>query len=428
MKQALELDHSPVQWPWIRRPGNASLAFLHERAVALERQSFHSVESRVAVWAISVFWPLKSLVHIGRELQKRGRYVTRLEGIGRLRQASQMFVLAVRYNCPPKSYYKFRLFQRSRPLETSLDYLHEFQLVKLLSSLNRPLSSTRTLNDKREVATVARSRGLAAAGPLVSFRGGSVHQWFTESSSLPPRDLVMKAVNLQCGFWFELWTYRGGRWTGPEGRALDEAELLHYVSTRSEDRDCLLQERLTNHADLDGLCGQGLATLRVVTYLPREGTARTLMSTFRMPTGDSVVDNFAAGGIAAPVDLDTGRLGVAIAKDVARGQFEAHPDSGARITGRRLPCWPEAQRLALEAQGLFSDVPFIGWDIVIGPEGPLLLEANTTWCGDLVQMTHDRPLTETAFLAVYLQHLAESGDGTPLRRGGASSEPSPVRT
>lgn len=149
------------------------------------------------------------------------------------------------------------------------------------------------------------------------------------------------------------------------------------------------------------------------------------MSSFRMPTGEEVVDNFAAGGIAAPVDLETGRLGVAIGKDVSRGQFREHPDSGAPIAGTALPFWPEAQRLALDAQRLFNDVPFVGWDIVLGPDGPTLLEANTTWCGDLVQMTHGLPLTQTAFLAVYLERLAESSDGKPARPRGAS-KPTPV--
>lgn len=411
MKQALELDHSAVQWPWFRRPGRAELSFLHLQAVSLERRRFQSVESKLAVWTMSSLSPLVVLAHIARGLQKHGTYVARVEGVGRVRQAAEMFWLALRYNCPPKSYYKFRLFDSSRPLSSSLNYLHEFQLVRLLSSLNRPRPSTRTLNNKRDLSAIARMRGLAAAGPVVTFHNRSVQQWFTESERLPLRDLVMKAVDLQCGFWFELWMHRDGVWIGPHGRGLDEAELLDYVSSRSEDRDCLLQERLINHEHLASLCGRGLATLRIVTYRSADSTPRILMSSFRMPTGEGIVDNFAAGGIAAPVDFETGRLGVAIGKDVSRGQFREHPDSGAPIAGTALPFWPEAQRLALDAQRLFNDVPFVGWDIVLGPDGPTLLEANTTWCGDLVQMTHDRPLTQTAFLAVYLEHLAESGDG-----------------
>ena len=41
-----------------------------------------------------------------------------------------------------------------------------------------------------------------------------------------------------------------------------------------------------------------------------------------MPTGGKSVDNFDAGGVAAPVDAVTGVMGAAVAKDPTRGRFE----------------------------------------------------------------------------------------------------------
>ena len=59
-----------------------------------------------------------------------------------------------------------------------------------------------------------------------------------------------------------------------------------------------------------------------------------------MAVGDNhLVDNLHAGGIAAAVDLDTGRLGLAsnLGMDCSLGWLDRHPNSGAPITGFQLP-------------------------------------------------------------------------------------------
>ena len=54
--------------------------------------------------------------------------------------------------------------------------------------------------------------------------------------------------------------------------------------------------------------------------------------------GNHRVDNFHAGGIAAPVDLQSGKLGLAsnMGMDVRLGWLDRHPDTGAQIHGTHL--------------------------------------------------------------------------------------------
>src|SRR5690606_13381552 len=118
---------------------------------------------------------------------------------------------------------------------------------------------------------------------------------------------------------------------------------------------------------------------RLVTYRRLDTPAAPLMAAFRMPTGDGMVDNFNAGGIAAPVDLATGEMGRAVARHLTGGAFDVHPTSGAPITGVRLPKWSDALALGLRAHDAFPRMPFVGWDVVITAGKPLLLEANPTW-------------------------------------------------
>jgi hypothetical protein len=139
-----------------------------------------------------------------------------------------------------------------------------------------------------------------------------------------------------------------------------------------------------------------------------------------MPTGGARVDNFAANGIAAPVDLETGRVGKAVAKDPRRGSFAAHPDSGGAIEGIVVPCWEEACALATRAHGAFPWLPTVGWDVVVTPGGPIVLEANPNWCVELAQIPSGRPLGETAYPAVYLAHRARGREQVQFRAAQAT--------
>jgi hypothetical protein len=132
-----------------------------------------------------------------------------------------------------------------------------------------------------------------------------------------------------------------------------------------------------------------------------------------MPSGASCVDNFAANGLAAPVELTDGTLGPAIKKDIRAGLLYQHPDSGMRIVGLRLPFWNETVVLCALAHRCFSTYPFIGWDVVITADEPLLLEANLTWCVDLVQMTNMVPLGQTAFPQVFMAQIRDEPQ-TPI--------------
>lgn len=118
-----------------------------------------------------------------------------------------------------------------------------------------------------------------------------------------------------------------------------------------------------------------------------------------------MVDNFNAGGIAAPVNLTTGVLGRAVARHLTGGVFDSHPTSGTAITGFQLPNWPATLDLSLRAHDCRPSMPFVGWDVVITSSNPVLLEANPTWGEELFQLPHGQPLGDTEFVAVYVEHL-----------------------
>ena len=159
---------------------------------------------------------------------------------------------------------------------------------------------------------------------VASFEGDAV-RWY-DGAALPECDLILKPAHELCGRGVERWTWDAGSaaWLNG-GRALGPSALLGHCRAAGRNKRHLVQRRITNHPALEPLALGGPATLRVVTYRRPSGQTGIIMTGLRMPTGGRCVDNFAAEGIAAPVD-ESGVLDSAVAKDPTRGTFDTHPD------------------------------------------------------------------------------------------------------
>lgn len=131
----------------------------------------------------------------------------------------------------------------------------------------------------------------------------------------------------------------------------------------------LVQYRVRIHPALAPVSYKGIPDVRVLVY-----RGRPAMAMLRLPTrASNGRANLHQGGLGAGIDLSTGATQHAIGGD---GERRTHPDTGAAIGGRLIPCWNDvldlAQRVA-RAVGL----GYLGVDIVIDAErGPMLLEAN----------------------------------------------------
>jgi hypothetical protein len=90
------------------------------------------------------------------------------------------------------------------------------------------------------------------------------------------------------------------------------------------------------------------------------------------------LDAFFRGGVAAPIDIPTGRMGPALALPrEGRRSIEAHPDTGARITGVAIPGWQAICEHMLGVARQLPFLPYIGWDIIVTDDGFVINEGNT---------------------------------------------------
>ena len=404
MIRPLTVDLCPVHLPWFVRQPALPVMSLHRIATRPLPNSDTGLGARAVRAIACLVWPFRLLSSAGEEVLKHGKAVQQLHGVGRFSQLCRMLRLAVTCNITPVSFYRFRLFD-PRNAPRAPQYLQADELDALHETLTGELPSLEPLDDKESFFQHGRAMGLPVVPVIASFDTDGTERWFGPGP-LPACDLIVKPAHELCGRGVQRWSWSAGRaaWQN-HGRLLDSAGLLDLCRQAGRLQKHVLQARVRNHPALAPLAPAGLATLRVVTYRRPSGESGVIMAGLRMPTAGQCVDNFAAGGIGAPVDAD-GVLGAAVAKDPGRGTFSRHPDSGARIEGVALPYHAEARELALQAHAAFPWVPTVGWDVVIAPEGPCLLEANPSWCYELAQIVPGTPLGETPYPAVFLEHLA----------------------
>jgi hypothetical protein len=160
----------------------------------------------------------------------------------------------------------------------------------------------------------------------------------------------------------------------------------------------LLQRRIVPHAALAGvLPGPGLGTVRVLTFLRRNGEVLMPWAALKVPAPGAECDNLRFGSLLSAVVPETGELRAAVGKTSQRPivhEVEKHPTTGVRFADVRLPHWPEVVDLVTRAARAFDKLPVLGWDVALTPDGPLLVEANWMFAIALPEIALGRGLAE----------------------------------
>lgn len=156
---------------------------------------------------------------------------------------------------------------------------------------------------------------------------------------------------------------------------LDIMKTKEELSNELLGKDYLLEECIEQHHKMN--FGNGsVNTLRVITVLDSLGEVHILKVCLRVGIGNEIVDNFSAGGIAYPIDLEYGRIeGPGSNKKMER--FSVHPGSELYMVGLEVPYWEETLELVGKAAKQLRQIRFVGWDVAIAKDGPVLIECNS---------------------------------------------------
>ena len=137
----------------------------------------------------------------------------------------------------------------------------------------------------------------------------------------------------------------------------------------------LLESHLEQHAELAALHEFSVNTIRIWVALINN-RPEVLGAFLRVGRHGSQVDNQSSGGIACPMNVDTGIVRVAIDSQRPGYPVIKHPNSQIELAGFQVPFWQDAKIMAGEALIAFPLMKIAGLDVAITPTGPSLIELN----------------------------------------------------
>ena len=137
----------------------------------------------------------------------------------------------------------------------------------------------------------------------------------------------------------------------------------------------LIEEVPKQHHLMSEIYDKSINSIRITTVL-KDGEFHAFNTWVKFGGKGSIVDGRVGGGCFAGVDVNTGIIDTP-AIDIDNNRFEYHPDTGKQITGFRIPYWKEAIELTEKALRFYDGIDFVGWDLCITEDGPMIVEGNS---------------------------------------------------
>lgn len=217
---------------------------------------------------------------------------------------------------------------------------------------------------------------------------------------IPGSPIFIKNLSAGKGARVHKFDFVDGIYSDRKNNSYTEGPLKSYLTSISKNEgDIILQAVLENHVSWKKFTTGTLATCRIVSARnPEEDKITPLFGCFRMPVGDLDADNYSLGGIIAPVDLSTGKLGVAVSSKPINGKFEfaKHPDTDQQIEGEILPQWNNLLKFTLDVHNHFKTI-FVGWDVSLTTKGCSMIEGNVGWASGSYEIPFQDSLKNTPF-------------------------------
>lgn len=181
----------------------------------------------------------------------------------------------------------------------------------------------------------------------------------------------------------------------------DDVEL-EYLFHSLKNEQLLLEEVVEQHPSMV-FGNKSVNTIRVYTvYDDATQEAYVFKTTLRAGVGESIVDNSHSGGQAYEVDIETGAVDSRSWSHATLGLL-VHPGTDIVMLGVKIPFWAEVLNLCKSAAEKLHQVRYIGWDVAVKEDGPILIEGNHDPDLDLVEFVGG-----SGYLPMIMKHLRNS--------------------
>ena len=279
------------------------------------------------------------------------------------------------YNISILEYFQFRFFDKEREERkkwAGTGTMYEFQLKA------NPPNKRAILDDKRLF--------------YKNYREFFVHQVFTldeidaskillEQIIKNNEKLVLKDSIGKCGAGVQIILTED----------FTKESLLELMKKKRFD---MIETFIEQHSEINRVSPSAVNTIRIFTNIDSKGKYEILGCRFRISV-NSPVDNLAAGNLAAPIEVCSGKIiGPGVYSDITKAPELVHPITQVGIEGFQIPYWDEILEMVKKASLKHPQNKSIGWDVVLTQDGPGLIEGNHDWCKLLWQLPVNMGLKE----------------------------------
>lgn len=161
----------------------------------------------------------------------------------------------------------------------------------------------------------------------------------------------------------------GGK--GIEKLVYNEQEV-NELYDKLKNKKLIAEQCIKQNEKMNKLYDKSVNSLRMFTFY-KDGQAHFLQAVLKIGNG-KVVDNFSSGGMYTYINEEGYVFVEAI--DQADNIFYEHPISKTQIVGFKIPMFEEAVSLVKEAAKVVPEIGYVGWDVAIGENEPIVIEGN----------------------------------------------------
>lgn len=163
--------------------------------------------------------------------------------------------------------------------------------------------------------------------------------------------------------------------------------LYNYLTDK---KFCTIEDNIVQHPALSKLYSNAVNSLRIITIIDDNNVPHCVYLVQKMGCGGSIIDN---NCLFSPVDPETGVIKYpAHSGDTTKGiVYNEHPDTKIHIQGYQLPFIKEAVDMCLKAAMVVPQVRYVGWDVALTENGPVIIEGNNYCAHDFWQLPPHTP-------------------------------------
>lgn len=331
-------------------------------------------------------------------IRKYGSAIRREYGLSYIRQGVRLFYLVFVLRTFP-NHFRTRLLFKSENWKKANEFIYTQHHIQKELAEKTFRDEIKVIENKFEFYKYCKTKNIPTPEIRAVFRDGEEVYKQSGPGALGA-DLFLKKCTGGKGKDAQKFFFKENGYLDKDGKLYSQVELMnHFKSISQKKGTFLIQDALKNHDSWMEFTSGGLATCRLVTSKkPVFGEIMPLFCCLKMPVGNSDVDNYALGGLIAPVAMETGEIGTGVTSNPINGKYEfsQHPDTGYSFAGSVLPYWKELKEFTLKSHKHFQTI-FVGWDVSFTTDGCSLIEGNVTWASGSYEIPFQDSLKNTIY-------------------------------